>query len=583
MNREALPGSVPISRRKILVALGLVLCAICPGCEQDSVAEKAQPRAKDGRTADVPTGEPWFDEVADLAGVDFTHVIAITQRYYFPEIMAGGVCLLDYDNDGFLDIYFVQGGDLVASTPNRPGNRMYRNKRDGTFENATDSTGTGDNGYGMGCTCGDYDADGDVDLYVTNVGPNVLYRNNGDGTFTDVTESAGVGDPGWGTSAAFGDYDGDGHLDLFVVNYLDWSPAREIDCLSEHDHREYCSPLNYKAPSSDTLYHNRGDGTFRDVTEPAGLRQAYGTGLGITYGDFNGDDRLDYYVANDAMANYLWINGGDQTFTDEAVLAGCALNRVGVAEAGMGVAAVDVNHDGLLDLFISHLRLETNSLYLNRGTWYDEATTVMGLGAPSIGFTGFGLGFADFDHDGNLDLYVANGRVNYFEPFFDPKSVYAEPNHLFKGLSDGRFEEVSPRGGTRELLVKSSRGAAFGDLDNDGDIDVVVANNGAKPHLLRNVAGGRGNWIMFRILNRQGQHALGAAVRVQIGSKQQWRQVQRAYSYCSSSDPRVHFGLGAALRVDEVLVRWPNGTREVFGPFPARASHECREGNGRGS
>lgn len=455
---------------------------------------------------------------------------------------------------------------------------MYRNRGDGTFEDVTASTGTGDNGYGMGCACGDYDGDGDVDLYVTNVGPNVLYRNNGDGTFSDVTGAAGVGDSGWGTSAAFADYDGDGNLDLFVVNYIKWSPQGERECLSLFDQQDYCAPVNYSAPAPDTLYRNTGRESFVDVSGSVGLREAYGNGLGLAPGDFNGDGRLDFYVANDVLPNQLWINTGEGRFVDDALMSGCALNHSGVAEAGMGVMAADVNYDGQLDLFMSHYRAETNTFYVNNAGIFEDVTATLGLGAPSFPFTGFGLGFADFDHDGNLDLFIANGRAALAEPINDWRKPYAERDQLFEGRGNLRFVEVSPRGGTAQELAETSRGIALGDLDNDGDMDIIVVNRGAKVHLLRNIASTRGNWIMFRVLNRRGGYALNASVRIRAGGDVQWRQVQRAYGYCSSNDPRVHFGLGSAERVDEVTVRWPDGREEEFGPFEAGRIHELRKG-----
>lgn len=557
---------------RVCLAGTLVAAGFFMGCERSSQKDTS---------VEEPSSRGWFDEVAVPSGLSFQHVFALEQRFYFPEIIAGGVGLLDYDGDGFLDVYFVQGGDFEAPIAERPTNRLYRNRGDGTFEDVTEATGTGDAGYGMGCACGDYDGDGDVDLYVTNVGPNVLFRNNGDGTFTNVAKAAGVDDSSWGTSATFVDYDADGHLDLFVVNYIDWAPGREIRCASLLDERSYCHPNIYRAPAPDTLFRNRGDGTFVNVSTSCGIRKAYGNGLGVTPGDFNGDGRLDFYVANDAQANQLWINDGEGRFTDAAPALGCDVNRMGAAEAGMGVAAVDVNHDGRLDIFLSHLRHETNTLYLNRGGWFDDVTSTLGLASASIPLTGFGLGFADFNHDARLDVYVANGRVKLIEPAYDSARPYAEPNLLFAGTADGRFEEVEPRGGTEKLLVESSRAVAFGDLDNDGDIDMVVVNNGGPTHLLRNRAGSRGAWATFRVVDRRGRFALGASVRATAGDRHQWRQVQRAYGYCASHDPRVHFGLGSAKRIDELLVRWLGGDGEIFGPFPAGAQYEIRQGNGR--
>ena len=550
------------------VAVVLLLTAACGG-------DPARPGA-------AAAGGPWFEEVAAEVGVRFEHVpYRGERRYHFPEIMLGGVGLFDYDGDGDLDLYLVQGGDLTGLAQAGDGNRLLRNRDGGSFDEVTEEAGVGHTGYGMGCACADHDNDGDIDLYVTNVGPNVLYRNEGDGTFSDVTEPAGVGDPGWGTSCAFTDLDSDGFLDLFVANYVDWSPETERVCRSLTGGRDYCQPTNYEAPARDTLYRNRGDGTFADATLEAGLDGAFGYGLGVAVGDFSGDGRTDLYVANDGTANQLWINQGGFRLRDEALSSGCALGGHGNAEAGMGVAAIDLEEDGDLDLFLSHLRNQTNTFYVNRGGLFRDRTASLGLAASSQPYTGFGLGFADFDHDGQLDLFLANGRVVIDRPVLNPQRPYGDPNLLYAGLADGRFVAVEPQGGTGEPLVETSRGAAFGDIDDDGDVDVVVANLQAPVHVLRNRVGSRGSWIRFRALQPWGSDALGATVQVTCGQRRLHRAVQPAYSYLSSNDPRVHFGLGSATGVDEVRVRWPDGTEESFGARQAGTTHELRKGSGR--
>jgi hypothetical protein len=529
--------------------------------------------------ASEPSG-PWFREVIAASGIDFRHTSGQSGRFWFPEAEIGGVGLLDYDEDGDLDVYFVQGGSLDPAASERPGNALYRNLGDGTFEDVTAAAGVGDTGYGMGCACADYDGDGDTDLYVTNLGPNVLYRNNGDGTFEDVTAEAGVGDASWGASATFLDYDGDGNLDLFVTNYVNWSPQTERNCYRREGQRDYCSPSVYNSPARDTLYRNNGDGSFSDVSVAANLAGAFGNGLGVATGDFDLDGRVDVYVANDAVPNQLWMNTGDGRFTDRAITSGCAVNVGGLAEAGMGVAAVDVDNDGDLDLFMSHLRDESNTFYRNRDGFFDDVSAEIGLGGPSLAFTGFGLGFHDFDHDGRLDLYVANGRVRVVAPEHDPDDPYAEPNQLFRGRPDGTFEEVLPRGGTSEPHIATSRGAAFGDLDNDGDIDIVVINKDGAPHLLLNVASSSGGSITFRVLDRRGTDAIGAVVHLSAAGASQWRAVQPGSSYCSSNDPRIHYGLGSATTVEQVTVNWPDGSKESFGPFEVGGLHELRQGRG---
>jgi hypothetical protein len=567
-------GRAPTSRGN-----GTWMAAIGAGAAAALLASCGDPAPSSAEGA-AAEGDPWFEEVCPGSGIDFVHATGHDGRFWFPEISAGGVGLLDYDGDGDLDVYLVQAGTLDPSVTDPPGNKLYRNRGDWTFEDVTAGAGVGDTGYGSGCACGDYDGDGDPDLYVTNLGPNVLYRNNGDGTFTDVTEAAGVGDASWGTSAAFIDYDQDGHVDLLMTNYVRWSKAAELDCFAQSGERDYCAPKNYNAPSRDTLYRNNGDGTFRDVTAAAGLDQAFGNGFGIACADYNLDGHLDFYITNDGMANQLWIATGDGRFTDQGLMLGCALNRYGWAEAGMGVAAVDVDNDGDADLFMSHIREETNTFYINEGGSFEDATARVGLATPSMGFTGFGLGFADFDNDGHLDLYVANGRVRIAKPQFRDDDPFAEPNQLFRGGGGMRYEEVMPRGGTARLLIETSRGAAFGDLDNDGDVDIVVVNKDARPYLLRNAVGLRGHWVMFRVRDRHGRDADGAWVGVDAAGRRRWHLVQRAYSFCASNDPRTHVGLGAAARAENVEVRWPDGRLEAFGSFPAGEVHELREGTG---
>ena len=558
------------ARRVMYVSMACLLAVA--GCKEDLAPEKAA-ASRGNRTV-------WFEEVAESAGLSFRHRPFVTQRFYFPEIMGGGVGLLDYDNDGDLDAYCVQGGESDPSAPNHLANELYRNRGDGTFENVTVEAGVGDVGYGNGCVCGDYDNDGDVDIYVTNLGPNVLYRNNGNGSFTDVSDIAGVADAGWGSSGGFVDYDADGDLDLLVVNYIRWSPARELTCMSSADQRDYCQPNNYNTPARDTLYRNNGDGSFSDVTEEAGLAGAFGNGLGVAFGDFNSDGLTDFYVANDTHANQLWVNNGGR-FTEDALMMGCALSGTGVAEAGMGVISIDADNDGDLDLFMSHLRNESNTFYLNHGGFFNDVTARMGLDASSQAFTGFGTGFADFDCDGDLDLFVANGRVLLQEPILDEAQPYADPNLLYELAADGKYRETALRGGTSSELLECSRGAAFGDIDNDGGVDVVVGNLGGPVHLLRNVHPARGHWAMFRIVNSHGSDAIGAMVKLTATGKVQWRYVQPVYSYCSSNDPRVHFGLGATDTIDDVTVAWPDGSRESFGPQKVDSIHKLRAGQGR--
>jgi len=518
---------------------------------------------------------PWFENVTDRSGIDFRHVSGQGDKLFMPEIMSGGVGLLDYDGDGFLDVYFVQGGDLVEPGGSPFGNRLYRNRGDGTFEDVTASAGVGDTGYGMGCACGDYDNDGLTDLYVTNVGPNVLYRNHGDGTFSDVTEEAGVGDDAFGASAAFGDYDRDGDLDLFVANYIMWSPATELECRTRSGVLDYCKPTHYNAPAPDVLYRNNGDGTFTDVSRSAGVAAVFGNGLGAAWADVNGDGWPDICVANDETPNQLWISQRDGTFRDEALQRGIAYADDGSVQAGMGIAVHDVDADGDADVFMTHFADETNTLYLNDAGYFTDATLRYGLLA-SKPFTAFGTAILDLNNDGALDIYAVNGRVIIDESAPGGGNRYAEPNQLFAGRTGRPFREIMPRGGTTEALVDASRGAAFGDLDNDGRVDVVVSNRDAAPYVLRNRTDRQNQWIMFDLRNEQGAPAIGAVIEVEVDGKRRKGEARSAYSYCSANDPRVHFGLGRAGSAANVVVSWPDGTVEPFGGFPAGQIVEIR-------
>jgi hypothetical protein len=526
---------------------------------------------------------PWFEEVSSKAGVSFRMVTGHRPGHYLmPEIKGGGLGLLDYDNDGLLDIFCVQTGSLYPDDTNRPTHQLFHNLGNWRFEEVSKAAGVaGGQVYGMGCACTDFNGDGYADVYVTALGGNTLYRNNGNGTFSDVTTEAGVRNGAWSMSAAFFDYDGDGHLDLVMANYVKWSTNLEMACFSQGGLRDYCSPLNYKAPSMITLYHNLGNGRFEDATLAAGLDKAYGYGLGIICQDFNGDGRPDIFVANDATPNQLWMNQGNGTFVDEGMLRGCAVNGNGMCEAGMGVAVADLFGRGAFDLFVTHLTGEANRLFYNRTNGYfSDLVTQKGPGATSWPYTSFGVGFVDFDNDGILDLYVANGRVKRGLVDLDPKDPYAEPNNLFHGLGEGEFQELFPQGGTEPPLVATSRGAAFGDLDNDGRVDVVVANRDGPTHVLRNITSRDQHWITFKIVNKVGSDAIGAVAELQAGDRKWWAQVQPNQSYCSSNDPRIHYGLGAIPRVERLKVRWPEGNYEVFGPFQPDQIYLLRQGQG---
>ena len=531
--------------------------------------------------APAESSPPWFEEQAAARGLDFVHVSGHEPgRYLFPEIHSGGAALFDADGDGDLDAYLVQGGSLTDPPAKRPGNRLYLNDGRGRFTDATEGSGADDRGYGMGVAAGDYDGDGLVDLYVTNVGANVLLRNFGGGKFADVTAAAGVGAGGWGSSAAFVDVDLDGDLDLFTLRYLNWTVAGEVECLNPSGQVDYCGPAKYDSPAPDVLYRNDGNGTFTDVTAEAGLDVAFGTGLGVVSGDFDGDGRPDLFVANDNMLDQLWLAQGDGTFRDESVFWGAAADSSGVPKAGMGVAADDVDDDGDLDLLVCNLAGETDSLFLNRGGFFADHTGPSGLAAVSRSLTRFGVAWADFDNDGRLDLYQANGAIARQGRIHDPDDPYAEPNLLLRGLPGPRYREVTPRGGTAELRVRASRAAAFGDVDGDGGIDVLVINRDAPPDLLMNRAPGRGHWLAVRALGESGAPALGATVTIRLAGRLIRRDVRSAYSYQAANDPTAHFGLGSANRIDGLEIRWPGGEQECSGARPANRVIELRPGDG---
>jgi len=563
--------------RAVAILVSIALAAALAGCRG----------GRDARPADA-AGRAWFEEVAARAGITFVHTSGHATKHLLPEIMGGGAAVFDFDNDGLLDLYLVQSGTLEPSErepserepserepserePFRrasPTNRLYRNRGNGTFEDVTDRAGAGAAGYGMGVTAGDFDNDGFTDLYVTNFGSNVLLRNDGRGRFVDVTAKAGVASSGWSTSAAFVDYDADGWLDLFVTRYLNWQPAAEVECYSLTGVPDYCSPASYDLPSASTLYHNNGDGTFTDVSARAGIAGAVGNGLGVVAGDFNGDGRIDLFVANDRTPNHLWLNQGGGRFQESALAAGTALDQDGTAKSGMGVDAVDVDDDGDLDLLVVNLDGEADSFFRNRGTFFSDDTAAVGLRTASRPFTRFGAAFVDFDNDGYLDLFEANGRVGMQSERYSP-DPYAEPSLLFRGLAGPRFLEVLPRGGTSQPLVATSRAAAFGDIDNDGGVDIVVVNRDGRPYLLHNIVRARGHWLTMRVVDEHGRDAIGAQVTMKVGGRTIRRDVRAAYSYLASNDPRVHIGLGAETTAHEVTVRWPDGTTQSFGDQPA--------------
>jgi len=553
-----------------------------------------------------------FVDRAAADGIDFVHFNGMSGELYFPEMTGAGAALFDYDRDGDLDVYLLQGSMLGArpasaatfppSGPLPPLDRLYRNdlevKPDGTrvlrFTDVTEESGIRSAGYGMGVAVGDYDDDGWPDLYVTNFGPNQMFHNEGDGTFTDVTAATGTDDERWSVPAVFFDYDGDGLLDLFVGNYVDYRIATHVTCTTEAGAPDYCGPRSYQ-PVADRLFRNRGpsaDGpTFEDVTQKAGLQQELGPALGATVSDFNGDGLPDLYVANDGASNQLWLNQGDGTFRDEALLGGCAVNEDGQPEASMGVVAGDFDGDGDDDLFMTHLTQESNTFYLNDGTGlFEDWTRETGLDLVSWKFTGFGIAQVDYDNDGWLDLFIANGAVTLIEEQLRAGDPYAlkQKNLLLhhEGVESPklRFEPVpEDQAGAVFALEEVSRGVAMGDVDNDGDDDLLVSNNSGPARLLINQVGQDAPWLGLRLVDGRGRSdVLGARIGiVRKGFPTLWRRSSASGSYGSAADPRVLVGLGVASRIDAVRVEWPSGLHEEFHDLPLGRYATVREGAGQ--
>ena len=547
-----------------------------------------------------PSSIPLFREGAEEFGLKFHHFAGTTGQYYMPEIMGSGVALFDYDNDGDLDVYLVQGtmldptqNPLNAKIPPppgwKPGNRLFRNLLSETgklaFVDVTEKAGVGHVGYGMGVAVGDYDNDGFQDLYVTNFGHNVLYHNNGDGTFTDVTVQAGVDDPRWSASAAWVDYDRDGRLDLFVTNYLDFTVKGNKQCYASTGERDYCTPKMYE-PVPARLFHNRGDGTFEDVTEAAGIGASIGPGLGVVCADFNGDGWPDIYVANDGDAAHLWINQRNGTFKERGLSSGTAYNAEGAPQAGMGVAAADFDSDGDEDIFKTNLTNEGCNLYINdgHGNFYDVSAE-FGLLQPTFPYTGFGTEWFDYDNDGLLDVFIANGAVNRIESLRGSPYPFNQNNQLFRNEGAGKkFREITGVAGPAFALSEVSRGAAFGDINNDGAIDIVVANNNGPVRLLLNQARSlnHNHWLLVRLEAANGNRfAIGAKVEVRLRGRKLLRRAHTDGSYLSASDVRVHFGLGEDTKIEKLIVYWPNGRNEEWYGVETDRIVTIRQGTGR--
>jgi enediyne biosynthesis protein E4 len=531
------------------------------------------------------TGAPPIDvhfiDITEQAGIKFKHVSS-PEKKYIVESMSGGVALFDYDNDGYLDIYLVNSltVDMVKSKQ-RTRSALYHNNGNGTFSDVTDKTGVGDIGWGMGVAIGDYNNDGWDDIYVTCLGPNHLLRNNGNGTFTEVTQKAGVDDPRWSTGAAFVDYDNDGKLDLFVANYVDF----DVNNLPEFGKGRtcqfkgvpvQCGPRGLKG-AGDSLYHNNGDGTFTDVSKRAGVADTDGYyGLGVIASDFDEDGLVDIFVANDSTPNFLYHNNGDGTFKDVGFSSGPAVNENGSEQGSMGVTLGDYDHDGRLDLFITNFDDDYNTLYRNDGKGsFTDVSYAAKVAAVSLPYVGWGTWFFDYDNDGWPDLLVVNGHV------YPQLPTYRQRNFVHHNNRNGTFTEVGEQLGAPFLEKRTGRGAAFGDIDNDGDVDVVINNLDGPPQVLRNDGGNAGNSVLIKTIGvKSNRDGIGARVKIISGDLTQIGEVYSGGSYLSQSDLRIHFGLEQRAKIDLIEVHWPSGAVDKATNIGANKIITVKEGQG---
>ena len=522
-----------------------------------------------------------FTNIAAQAGINFKHQNGASPQKFMPETMSGGAVFFDYDSDGWPDVFLTNGGSFVDTRAAAAARHMlYRNNGNGTFTDRSANSGIGVAGYAMGACSADYDNDGWDDLYITGVGTNKLYRNNGSGGFTDVTAKAGAGGAGrWSTSCAFADIDNDGDVDLFVANYVDFTPDNNKVCTGGGNIRTYCHPNVYHS-LPDILYRNNGDGTFTDITKESGVYRTDGNGLGVVFGDYDNDGWIDIYVANDSVPNFLFHNKGKGVFEEVGFRAGVALGGEGRPLAGMGTDMGDIDGDGLLDIIVTNLDRETHSLYRNTGKGlFANITFESGVGQATLPFVGFGAVFVDYDNDSDLDLAIANGDIIDNVALFRDNTTYEQRNLLMRNDGSGKFRDVGLNSGPGFALKKVSRALAVGDVDNDGDLDLLVANNGQTADLLRNDGGNRDNSILIRTIGtKSNRDGIGARLRLSVGGKTLLRYVKAGSSYLAQSDMRVHFGLGAAKTANRLEVQWPSGTTDVFESIDANQILTITEG-----
>jgi len=524
-------------------------------------------------------------DVAPSAGILFRHDSAASPEKYLVETMGAGCGWIDYNQDGLLDLYLANSAPTQAYRPKQPlRSALYRNNGDGTFTDVTLKAGVAAEGlFGMGVAVGDYDNDGFPDLLVLGYDRSILYHNNGDGTFTDVSARAGVENLGrWASSAAWFDYDNDGRLDLLIANYVDWSPECNFYCGDRGPGmRSYCHPDDFHGQPP-TLFHNNGDGTFTDVSKSSGVGAKGGNGLGVVTFDYDNDGWQDIFIANDHMPNYLFHNNRDGTFREVGYAAGVAVSGEGQFEAGMGTDAADTTGNGRLDLIVTHLDMQLARLYQNLGDQtFDDATFRSKISYGTFHMSGFGTRFLDYDNDGFRDLFIANGHVPDNIQRYHAATQYAEPKLMFRNHGRGIFENVSDQLGPDFTLPRVSRGAAVGDFDNDGDLDILVSNNGQAPQLLRNDAGVANHWLEILLIGtKSNRDGVGARVKLNAGDLVLYDQRKGGMSYQSAQDPRLHFGLGQCSKVDAIEIIWPSGMVTKLSNLKSDQIVAVKEGSG---
>jgi hypothetical protein len=536
-------------------------------------------------TPEQTTRRPLFEEVGSAtSAIHWRHVNGRSSEYYLPETTGAGCAFLDYDNDGWMDIYLVNSGKCDFLNPNPPlRNALYHNNRDGTFTDVTEKVGLPGGGYGMGVAVGDFDGDGWPDLFVTQYGRSILYHNNRNGTFTDVTREAGVAAAGWATSAVWFDYDNDGRLDLFVCRFVEFDKSKNKFCGDERTgERFYCIPRVYP-PAASWLFHNNGDGTFTDISKESGIGKVLGKAWGVVATDINNDGWMDLFVANDTVANFLFVNKGNGKFDEMGLEAGVAYSQAGRERSGMGVDSADFDQDGWQDLFVTNVDQEMYSIYRNNhDLTFEDMTGQIGLGRVTRLMSGWGIKFFDYDNDGNVDLFIANGHPDDKIELHSSHVSYREPLLLFHNTGH-TLENVSAAAGPAFLQSLAARGMAIGDFNNDGAVDVLVAVNGGSPLLLRNVSAPDNHWLGVRLIGKKSNpDAIGAKISWQAGDLKRSRLKVGGGSYLSSHDPREVLGIGKRTKIDKLEVSWPRPSRrvEIFSDLPIDQYITILEGSG---